>query len=282
MKKATLRKTVATELYKVFHNKMLWIALAVGIALCTMDLLEQYSEFRQIVRRVEEERAQGNDSWMGVGALSNWIFTGSGTYSSGLLMTIWPLLTAMAFGWSYNSERIGGVYNQIVSRVGVRRYFLSKQIAVFISGGVVHALPITLNLLAMGVLLPDYGGITVADYHFLSDLALVSPWLFCLAMCVMVFLWGGATACICHCVGTYLRHGVMVVLVPYALYIGIDAVLSGIYAVYGGSQIQLSPRLLGFVLGERNPGWVQFGFLILFTLGSYAIGYRQVKKHELV
>lgn len=284
MKRPTLRKTVAAELYKALHNKMFWIAVGVGLVLCAMDLVECYQNIQHPIDYVIRCRADGYETHLGYYSMFIcWLYMGNGTYGASLLCTVWPLLAAMAFGWSYNNERITGVYNQVVSRVGIRRYFLSKHIAVFISGGLAYSVPIVLDLLVMGLLYPAVGPPAVRDYHFLSGLALVSPWGFCFAMCAMSFLWGGATACICHCAGTYLRHGVMVVLVPYALYIVIDALLSAWNTAYPNTLFaQLSPRLLGAFVVEGNYGWLQFSYLILLTLGSFALGLWQVKRNELV
>lgn len=283
MKQPTLLRSVRAELYKVLHNKMLWIAIGMGLVLIVMDLWEAYEGIRHARENVIQWQAEGKAVYLGYSLFQSWIFSGSGTYAAGLLVTIWPLLAAMAFGWSYNNERISGVYNQVVSRIGIHRYFLSKHIAVFISGGLAHSIPIVVNLLVMALIYPAWGHPDVLDINFLSGLALASPWGFCIAMCGMSFLWGGATACICHCTGTYLRHGVMVVLVPYALYIIIDTLISVYYTLTRTTIfIQWSPRLLGAFFAIANPGWLQFSFLILFTLGSYAIGLWQVKKHELV
>lgn len=283
MKKSTLRRSVGTELYKALHNKMLWIATGIGLILVAMNLWEQADGIRCAAEDVLRFRAEGKEIYLGYSLFFSWMYLGSGTYGASLLTTIWPLLAAMAFGWSYNNERISGFYNQVASRVGIRPYFLSKHVAVFISGGLAYSIPVIVSLLGLALIYPAYGTPAVFDTNFLSSLALVSPWGFCIAMCGMSFLWGGATACICHCAGTYLRHGVMVVLVPYALYIIIDSLLSMSYALFPDhSYIMWSPQLLGAFTGSHNPGWLQFSYLIAFTLGSFAIGLRQVKKNELV
>ena len=283
MKQPTLLRSVRAELYKALHNKMLWIAIGIGLLLIAMDLWEAYEGIRHARESVIQDQAEDKAVYLGYSLFHAWIYSGSGTYGAGLLATIWPLLAAMAFGWSYNNERLSGVYNQVVSRIGIRRYFLAKHISVFISGGLAYSIPIVVNLLGMALIYPAWGHPDVLDINFLSGLALASPWGFCIAMCGMSFLWGGATACICHCTGTYLRHGVMVVLVPYALYIIIDTLISVYYTLTRTTIfIQWSPRLLGAFFAIANPGWLQFSSLILFTLGSYALGLWQVKKHELV
>lgn len=282
MKKATFKKTLRGELYKLFHHKLFWIALAVGMVLNFLDLLENWQNIQKPIQWVIEKQQEGVDTYLGYSVFSNWIALGGGTYAAGLYVTLWPILVAMVFGWSYNQDRMTGVYNQLASRVGLKRYFRAKHAAVFIGGGLVFAVPIFLNLLAMALIWPAVGRPGVFDTAFLAELAAVSSWGYCFAVCGMCFLWGGATACICHCVGTFLRHGVMVVLVPYALYIAIDTVITVWAAQYSSPLYQLSPRLLGLFHNGSNPGWLQFSYLILFTVGSYLLGLRQVRKQELI
>ena len=145
MKKPTLLRSVRAELYKALHNKMLWIAIGIGLLLIAMDLWEAYEGIRHARESVIEWQAEGKDIYLGYSLFQSWIYAGSGTYGASLLITIWPLLAAMAFGWSYNNERLSGVYNQVVSRIGIHRYFLSKHIAVFISGGLAYSIPIVVK-----------------------------------------------------------------------------------------------------------------------------------------
>lgn len=283
MKTHTLTNAMGTEFRKALRCKTLWIALAVGLAFVALDLVERYDAIQKAIDNVEWAREQGYGMYLGYSVFSSWMGIAGGSYGSALFFAVWPVLAAMACGWSYNNERISGVYNQIVVRVGAKRYFLAKHTAAFLSGGIVVALPLLVDLLGLALIYPARGGVTLLDCHFLCGLAAYHPWIYCLARCALCFLFGGAAACMCHVVGTYLRHGVMVVLTPYAVLIAVEALTTVLRESLPTEIIYtISPYRMVMTRGYAEPGWLLLGTLAVLTVGSYAIGYFQVKRHELV
>lgn len=81
----------------------------------------------------------------------------------------------------------------------------------------------------------------------------------------------------------FVVHG-MVVLVPYAILVAgemLDSVLrESIYPVE--IRYTISPKQMIDGTGYVEPGWLVLGTLSVLTLGSYALGYWQEKRHELV
>lgn len=284
MKRYTLINTIGVELRKALRGKALWISVALGLLFCGLDLLERYDAIKQAVEGVLDMRERGYQVYLGYSLFLSWMGLGGGSYGSAMYYTVWPALAAMAFGWSYNNERISGVYNQIAVRVGVKRYFTAKHTAVFISGGLAFALPLLLNLLALALIYPAGASGSLLDCNFLCGLNDSHPWAYCLAWCGMCFLFGGAAACLCHVAGTYLRHGVMAVLTPYAILIGIEVLTLLLRESILPEVIRytISPYQMVINGGWANPWWLLFGTLAVMTLGSYAIGYWQVKRSELV
>ena len=283
MKSHMLWNVLCIELRKALRSKPFWMALAIGMLFSALDLLEQYHNIRQAMESIFELRELGMDIYLGYSMFLSWIGVG-GSYGKALLYSVWPAIAAMAFGWSYNSERFNGVYNQIAVRTGVKRYFIAKHTAVFISGGLAFALPVVINLLIMPLIWPVGASGCLQNTSFLCWLDHSHPWLFCFVQCGVLFLLGGAAACMCHVAGTYLRHGVMVVLTPYAILIAIEVVVAmlrengvKLFLRYG-----LSPYLMVHPGAVTSPGWILLATLVLMIFGSYAIGYWQVKRNELV
>lgn len=283
MKHSILRSTIWAELCKAMRSKALWIAVAIGLLFSALNIFEGYDAFLKAVEIVDESRADGYAVGLGYSLFRAWMGNVV-SYGAAMFFTVWPVLAAMAFGWSYNNERISGVYNQIAIRVGRKRYFTAKHTAVFISGGIAVALPLLIDLLVLAMIYPADSSGGFNNSHFLCALSEASPWGYSLAWCGMCFLFGGTVACVCHVVGTYLRHSVMVVLTPYAILIAIEALTTMLRTAIAPQIIRytISPFQMVINGGWANPGWLLFGTLIIMTLGSYAIGYWQVKRHELV
>lgn len=285
-----MTNALRTELRKALTNKMLYIAIGIGLVFCAWDVVENYEKMRFFDEQLQwiiDSGARLRTGHDGYSLFYLWMGLSPNTRSASMFYLIWPVLAAMAYGWSYINERRSGVYNQIASRTGAKTYYVAKYIAVFVSGGLAVGVPMLLNLLANALVCP-YAVISssfgiVLNGHFLSELFYTNPWAYGLVWCCMVFLSGGVAACLCFVVGTKLRHGVMVMLTPYAIYVVLNSLISNLeQSVWMENYLALSPlALIRATPGHYNPEWLVFGILGLLTLISFGVGYWQVVKHEL-
>ena len=285
-----MKNTIRSELYKALTNKMLYIAIAIGLIFCGADVVENYKKiqyFDESIAWIVDSGIRINTGHVGYSLFYLWMGLLPNTRGASLFCTVWPVLAAMAYGWSYTGERRSGIYNQIAARTGAVTYYVSKYTAVFISGGLAVGVPVLLNLLANALVCPyeqipaSFG--TVGNRFFLSELFYTSLWAYGLLWCGMTFLCGGVAACLCFLVGTKLRHGVMTILIPYAIYIALDALINNLrLTVLSNVNLQLSPlRLISSVPSFANPEWLVFLILGVLTLLSFGVGYWQGVKHEL-
>lgn len=286
-----MKNTIRLELRKALTNKMLYIAIAIGLSFCVLDIMENIEKIRVFDETLE--RLSGRDMRLSTGhegysLFYLWMGLMPQTRGASLFYTVWPVLAAMAYGWSYIGERRSGVYGQIASRTSAKDYYIAKYIAVFISGGLAVGVPVLLGLLGNAMFCP-YAVIpasmgVVENRHFLSELFCTNTWAYGLIWCFMTFLWGGAAACLCFVVGTKLRYGVMVMLTPYVIYVGLDALINALRStVLSDVDLALSPlRLINSMPGWANPEWLVSSILGGLILISFGVGYWQVVKHELV
>lgn len=284
-----MKTAIRSELYKAVHTRMLYIAIAAGLVICAGDIVENIIKIRFFNEQMEwmlDADFPIRTGHTGYSLFSLWMSISSATTSGSLFHIVWPALAAMAYGWSYNEERRSGLYNQIVVRTSPIAYYNAKYIGVFVSGGLAVSVPLLINLLINALILPydiPFPG-TIPNGYFLSQFFYTCPWAYGLIWCCMVFLMGGAAACFCFISGTKLRHSVMVILVPYAMYICIDAILYGFLPnLMTEINLMISPLWqLRACPPLRNPAWLLFAFLAVETAISYWVGYWQVVKHELV
>lgn len=275
-----------TELWKALHNPMFYAALILGCLISLVNVAENLITADQIKSIIFAEDHTGSQSPWGFSLFLLWMPVNGASYGRSLFYLVWPVLAAMPFGWSYLQERRGGLYNQLVSRMGRKSFYVAKYIAVFISGGLVVAVPVLFNLLVNATFCPYVlpnilNMLQIGDGYFLSELYFTVPWAYALIWCVVDFLLGGAAAGLCFVVGTRLRLQVMTILTPFALLLVADAVGTALRSQFGWN-VELSPLQLAMAVPSRfNPEWVVGSvFLILAFLG-FGIGYWQVVHHEL-
>lgn len=285
-----MKSTIRSELYKALANKMLYIAIAIGLSFWAMDVMgtqEKLKVFDESLQWAVDSGLRVCTGHEGYSLFFLWSGLAPQTKGANLFYTVWPVLAAMSYGWSYCDERRSGVYNQIAARTSAMHYYVSKYIAVFISGGLAVAVPVLLGLLANAMFVPYalvlQGLGVVSNNNFLSELYYTAPWAYGLIWCGVTFLCGGTAACLCFIVGTKLRYGVMVMLTPYAIFVAIDALTNSLRtSVLKDVGFVLSPlRLVWSTPGWANPEWWVLLILAGLTAFSFSIGYWQVVKHEL-
>lgn len=279
-----LWSSIKVELYKAVHNRWLWMAVLIGSAIASINVLENIQ--RMYTYGYAASGIGGN--YCGLSLFIHWIAVGGTSMGFRILYFVWPILVSMPFGWSYCQERRSGVYDQIVLRRNHMIYFVSKYIAVFVSGGIALALPVFLNLMVNALICPalipnvnDFLAM-VFDGNFLSQIYYTNPWLYSLIWCGMEFLWGGTAACLCFVVGAKPRLQVIVILTPFVILVTLD-VFCAVLLNYGQCHLALSPlNLAAGISANQNPEWLMFLEIGVLIAISFLIGRWQVIKHELV
>lgn len=277
-------RSVKIELYKVFHNRWLWAAIIIGVAITSVNLIENIQRMEAYGYKVGD--IGGN--YRGLSLFVHWIAIAGTSMGFRIFYFVWPILAAMPFGWSYRQERRNGVYDQMVFRNGRRNYYIAKFFTVFVSGGLAVALPVLFNLLANAMICPallphvNDSISMVFDGNFLSNVYYTSPWLYSLVWCCVEFFWGGSVACLCFLVGAKPHLQVIVVLLPFVSLVALD-VLCAFMLNYRQCNLTLSPlNLAAASSANQNPEWLIIAEICMMTMISFVGGYWQVVKHELV
>lgn len=282
-----MKNNIKSELIKALHNRMFYIALLLGVLVSIINIVENIQQREIITEILLRDRIGISKNYESISLFINWIAVDAGSLGYRIYYFIWPILAALPFGWSYHQDRKNGVFNQIVSRSNLHSYYISKYIAVFVSGGLAVAVPIVFNLLINALICPYNlprvitSLVAVFDGSFMSELFYTKPWIYAVIWCVVDFFFGGLAACFCFVIGTKPRLQTIVILTPYILFVLLDSAISFLENFINIS-IELSPlRLAAAVTPNQNPEWIVLCTIVILSLGSFAIGYWQVKKHEL-
>lgn len=276
-----------TELWKARHNRLFILALTVGITIALFHAKETAS-------MVQEARYYNLELGLGGGPdpcslFLYWMpFTGY-TYSSFLFYELWPLLAAIPFSWSYSQERCNGYYFQSISRVKKITWFHAKFLAIFISGGVVTAIPLVVCLLAQATFAPaipiQYNMMQViglSNVDFLAWLYYTHPWIYCVCWCGIQFLFGGSAAVTVFLFGSKLRFVPLAILLPYGLFYCLAALGTAFRSFI---NVTIETNILHAVMAtplNHNPGWMIFSYIGILTCISYLVGFSQVVHHDLL
>ena len=269
------------EMWKAFHNSFFWMAISVGTVIAALEAVMTWKEIWPMMQNTLT-RDIGR-SFRGLSLFYLWMGIYSLSFAGNFFFFIWPVLGAVAYGWSFWKEKNEGVFYQEVLRGGRENYLNAKFTAVFVAGGICVAWPLLLNLMLEAMFLqasaPNiiHGVSPVSNGYFLAKLYYAHPWIYCFCWCVVVFFEGGAAASLCFLAGKRARLFVVVILIPYFIYMAITIAcnLTGQIEAVKIAPINLINAAVGI-----SP-WV----MLLETLVSigiaYAFAYYHIVKQKL-
>lgn len=195
---------IRTEMWKAFHNKMMRSALLIGFILVIADLVQTAIT----VSDLGASYAHSPGGYDGCSLFVNWIGVNGVTVGAVVFYAVWPFLAAMPYGWSLYEDNRSHMTNNILTRVPYSQYLTAKMAAVFVSGGIAIALPVTTDLFASAMVCPaciPRVALPITGFcsgtAFLAKLYYTHPWLHAIIWCIIEFFWGGVAASLCIIVG---------------------------------------------------------------------------------
>ena len=235
---------IRTEMWKAFHNKMMRSALLIGFILVIADLVQTAIT----VSDLGASYAHSPGGYDGCSLFVNWIGVNGVTVGAVVFYAVWPFLAAMPYGWSLYEDNRSHMTNNILTRVSYSQYLTAKMAAVFVSGGIAIALPVTADLFASAMICPAcIPRVTLpitgfcSGTAFLAKLYYTHPWLHAIIWCVIEFFWGGVAASLCIIVGHKVKHRFFVTATPLLLFLLLDFITPllfsmRLFAVYRSVQ----------------------------------------------
>lgn len=209
------------ELRKAFTNRLFLTALAVASAVAIYSAvfcILSYFKFKQMDAKANSlSGVILNPELPGSSLFTHWLGQEFISPAGALFYLLMPLLAALGYGWSYQSERKSGYMKHIVTRASKQQYFLSKYIAVFLCGGTVAVVPLMLNIMLVSAFVPAIQPDVFYDTYYsmhpwsaFADLFYAQPYAFMFLKICGTFVFSGLIAEISLCV-TFLSRNIFVV-----------------------------------------------------------------------
>lgn len=189
-------------------------------------------------------------------------------------ITLLPVLTVIPYGIEYAREKKNGLINQYMIRINRGKYYVSKFITTFISGGLVAVVPLIFNLLLVMCFLPwgmpirSSNLYPVVDNNVLIDVFYNAPSLYVLIYLVYVFVLFGLISCICLSF-VYIEENIFALTItPFIIYFSGHVLLSfglgmaGISLMNNASLYNTFSNNVGALL-------IQFAILLVADLAFF-------------
>lgn len=242
-----MQNLLKIELKKAFQNKVFLLMLGVGVLIAMLSVIQNLPKYYELLQNnayAAQKGIQANPTLPLYTPYSNWIGNDFAYSMTPLFYTLFPLLACLAYGWSYFGERKSGYVMNVAVRTGKKsQYFLAKYIAVFLSGGVVVALPMLLNFLVISCFIPAYQPdlfyemYYTVSAHFLRDWFYAVPLLFVSVILALNFLFGGLLAACSMAITFFVKNKFAVVLLPFMALFAVQYLQDNVWIFLSGDSI---------------------------------------------
>ena len=242
-----MRPILLMEIKKAYKNKLFLLSML------TASLIALYAAVFSIIsyhKYVNADSASAaltgyalNPELPGITLFTNWIGADHISPAASLFYLLLPLIASLGYGWSYCSEVKSGYIKNVVTRTSKKNYFLSKYIAVFLSGGTVVAVPILLNTAVVSLFVPAIKPDVFYDVYYaehpwstLTPLFYAHPVIYMLLKIIATFIFAGLISELCICVSFLSKNKFVTVFFPLFLFLFINYLSNTI-----GNIPQISP-----------------------------------------
>lgn len=213
-------RILKNEFYRAFVNKRFFFVIFIEICIVAAHVFVKVIPIA--TQTVPFFLAKPDRVGYVPGAYRTWLASLNGGYIHLLTMALLPLLIAVPYGDSlYMDEQSRYLYH-INTRTGKSRYYLSKILALFLSGGTVAAFPYLLSFLVNIAILPmetvipsTFSGL--GNIVCLSGLYYKSPFLYVIAFLVLTLIGFGILNCLCFIATYILSSRFLVTLFPFTV-----------------------------------------------------------------
>lgn len=282
-----MKKAIRMEFKKLLKARSFWMALIIGICICTIQVVNNWS----FVRMANETSAQmlHPNGYDNISLLVRWIGADDYTPYGSCFYLLLPVLAAMPIGASYYNERKNGYMMQVVTRIGNGTYIAAKGIVTFASGMLVAAVPLIWNLMMNALICPLCKvpiltlTTSVGQGSFCSGLFYHTPLLYILAAGILTSVWCGICALSAMVFAMYIKNRVLVTFSPMiAMYVIHFAVIYG-KRLLRFTDYELSPvHLMYAACLSPNPTWFVIAYVCVLILILAVICWKRGVKRESI
>lgn len=269
-----LWNNIKLECRKAILTKLFFLVVILGCIITMSSFayrLNSYYNDLNNFKMIEEEGSSGIMNPMApIESLFNhWI--GSEAISAGAIYYyfLFPILVCIPYGWSYCRERRSGYIKNVVIRTGKLGYYLSKYIALFLSGGLAMVIPLLFNFILTAMFIPAVTpdpyyitGYGIIPASFLSEFFYTYPFLYVFLYLFVDFIYAGLIACMCFAFSAVIKHYVVAVLLPFATLLGFNYLCDSLVYV---SSMEVYTEISPIYFLRPVPAAYNTSALVVFT-----------------
>ncbi|MDD4700185.1 MAG: hypothetical protein PHV07_08030 [Oscillospiraceae bacterium] len=214
-----MTRILKIELKRAFCNKLFLISVVIG---CLIAITHVGLDTVPLASKLKITNGcyifSVFDQWIGL----------KFTFWTSLFFTIFPLLASIPFADSFLVDRKSGYIKNILTRTSKKNYYISKFIAVFLSGGFAVAIPLVfdfyLTSLFIPAVIPD---ISSGEFPLVANSTWVSifythPFVYVFLYLLLIFVVSGILASVALAFSFIIKYQYVIALTPFLCFLAIS------------------------------------------------------------
>lgn len=224
-----MKRILMIELQRAFKSSGFILSIITGLLISmvhsffiTVPLAIQFPEY------IKTNLSMMFPGWLYTGG---WLFGRQNPFSY-LYLLILPILAALPHGSSFYNDASSSIISNICIRTDRKKYYFSKYVSTFISGGTAVIIPIILNFIIAAMLLPAINPQPAAFESLIGEnssfpfLFYNLPLLYVVVYILIIFVFSGLLATISLISSFYVGHVSLTVILPIIVYLFISALFA--------------------------------------------------------
>lgn len=225
-----MKNILKIELTRALKSKTMLLSLIIG----TLITLSHVLIYIIPVSNFIDQALSYNKAMYSVPSVfAGWIGNAGYSMQSFLFYMLLPILVTIPFGDSFFADNKSGYIKNVLIRVKKKKYYLSKYIATFISGGLVIVIPLLINLIVSSMFLPSHlpqviSGYPIGAASMWSKIFYTHPYVYIFSYLLIDFIFSGLIATIALSISLISEYRFSVVFMPFLIYLFIYSILSSL------------------------------------------------------
>ncbi len=280
------------ELKRAFNNNLFRSAMAVCMIISVYSavaIIINYNSYTEslLIRYENDPRILLTEGAYTT-VYNNWIGSDNGFLTTLYYMVIF-FLVYFPYSWSLYSDKKSGYINHLLTKTNRSKYFFSKYIATFLSGGALAVIPIITNFIICACFIPAITpNALYKDYYDLpqnfplSSYFYSEPMIFILYAFALIFIFAGLWATVGITISLYIKNKIAIFMLPFLFLLALLYVNIGIFDDAPTIELfSLSQAYVSSYLGIPTVT-VMCSWIVAIILISYITYLTKVKNKDVL
>lgn len=280
-----LKRCIKTELKKALKNKITLLIFALLLALVFSHIMSAVGIYNSCCIAELKGEEIGNPTITVISVFIRWLGADVASFESNFFYFILPIVAALPFGWSLAGELSTGYTRNVLYRVERKTYFLSKYIAVLVSGAIIVLVPLLLDFGVLSMILPSIRGDSIYPYGVIGEPCMWSniyfehPLLYVIMYILLDALFAGLIASISTASAFFIKQKLAVILLPFFIMLFLDYLNMAVILI---SEFSPMKFLRALPTAFDRYWWVVLLETVILLAGTLGVVLWRERKYEIL